>query len=742
MIRALIAVLLFAAAPSWAATHNIWSNIAADSGQSVWSCVTNGVTSGDTIWLHNHTEADWNHVIGSQTEAETRVRTARIHFDDCKGMRRAGTYSQSGTTITVTLSSHGLTVGDSVSLDFTSGTASDGDFTVATAAAGSYTVTAGSSATTSGNVTTTARITIRNHPDDNGPVVMSTTNNSTTSLRLRYSDWVTVDGTGGWDGMTPGAYCGYPEGRTGCGIQIISEAVYTATNYMSFNEIEPDESLREDSLDCTNGTEPDGCYPGSIGMTVKGVEIDGSAALPTVDYANATCASKGGTLSCAPFNNSVTGKVGIYTHAANSSAVGLSDPIEAEPPWYEGFLITQMYIHDVFGEAIYSGNNTSTECGGGSKLCPRNRDMEVSYNLVERTGRDAINLKIWVEGGNSIHHNTIVDAGFRLEDWELPSIAIANSTVDIYNNTVIRARGQGINVNNKSDEAGFEGAYDDFEPYMVSVWNNVVHQAGYADTVYSPCPAARSGTYSRSGTTITVTLSSHGYTVADVVDLDFTSGAATDGLYTVATAAAGSFTVTSSTSGTTSGNVTVASQYCGGSTSPQKINPLDPQTPGATEESSITINHNDDGPGIAYIWMNTISDTDGYGVRITNVDTPVVRNNIISRASGTNYIYESSTNGTGYYSESDNWVGTNAAALFVDSTNLNFALQSGSPAIDAANATTIPALDPDFTPVYATDIDGTARPQNGLYDQGAYEYTPPETPVLNPFRSAPRGIRR
>lgn len=65
----------------------------------------------------------------------------------------AATYSQSGTTITVTAADHGLISGDTVYLDFTSGTAVDGSFTVATAASGSFTVTAAGSLTTSGNVT-------------------------------------------------------------------------------------------------------------------------------------------------------------------------------------------------------------------------------------------------------------------------------------------------------------------------------------------------------------------------------------------------------------------------------------------------------------------------------------------------------------------------------------------------------------------------------------------------------------
>lgn len=71
--------------------------------------------------------------------------------------------------------------------------------------------------------------------------------------------------------------------------------------------------------------------------------------------------------------------------------------------------------------------------------------------------------------------------------------------------------------------------------------------------------APQSGTYSRTGTTITVTATAHGMTAGRLVDLDFTSGAAVDGVYTIVSATTDTFTVTSAASGTTSGNVTLHS---------------------------------------------------------------------------------------------------------------------------------------------------------------------------------------
>mgnify|MGYP003112113989 CR=1 FL=1 len=62
-----------------------------------------------------------------------------------------------------------------------------------------------------------------------------------------------------------------------------------------------------------------------------------------------------------------------------------------------------------------------------------------------------------------------------------------------------------------------------------------------------------SATYGQSGTTITITKSSHGYSVGDFVVIDFTAGSATDGNYEIQTVPdANSFTVTSATSATIS----------------------------------------------------------------------------------------------------------------------------------------------------------------------------------------------
>ena len=77
-----------------------------------------------------------------------------------------------------------------------------------------------------------------------------------------------------------------------------------------------------------------------------------------------------------------------------------------------------------------------------------------------------------------------------------------------------------------------------------------------AEVIYQLEDSFKSGTYSRSGTTVTVTKNSHGCQNGDVIYADFISGGGTDGYYTVANVATNTFEVTDTASGTTSGNIT------------------------------------------------------------------------------------------------------------------------------------------------------------------------------------------
>ena len=71
-----------------------------------------------------------------------------------------------------------------------------------------------------------------------------------------------------------------------------------------------------------------------------------------------------------------------------------------------------------------------------------------------------------------------------------------------------------------------------------------------------------SATYSQSGNTITITKTAHGYVAGSFVIVDFTSGTGVDGEYEIQTVPnANTFTLTSTTSQTTSGNCTYGADF-------------------------------------------------------------------------------------------------------------------------------------------------------------------------------------
>ena len=101
----------------------------------------------------------------SETEADVIEAFLRSRVNDqasftftppAEGFTKTGTYSQSGTTVTISITSHGVALGDVLTIDYTSGSATDGDFAVASVTSDdAFTVTAAASATNSGNVSIT-----------------------------------------------------------------------------------------------------------------------------------------------------------------------------------------------------------------------------------------------------------------------------------------------------------------------------------------------------------------------------------------------------------------------------------------------------------------------------------------------------------------------------------------------------------------------------------------------------------
>jgi len=104
----------------------------------------------------------------SETESDVIEAFLRSRVNDqasftftppAEGFTKTGTYSQSGTTVTISITSHGVAIGDILTIDYTStasGSPTDGTFAVASSAdSDTFTVTAASSATDSGTVSIT-----------------------------------------------------------------------------------------------------------------------------------------------------------------------------------------------------------------------------------------------------------------------------------------------------------------------------------------------------------------------------------------------------------------------------------------------------------------------------------------------------------------------------------------------------------------------------------------------------------
>lgn len=119
-------------------------------GNQTWAYVSNLLSpSGDTVATADASNnLQFNSGYGSVATAYGNRAWVNFH-----GTPTAGTYTQSGTTITVTITSHGMSTGQTAYLTFTTGTAVSGYYTVTVTGANTFTVTSGTSASTSGDMT-------------------------------------------------------------------------------------------------------------------------------------------------------------------------------------------------------------------------------------------------------------------------------------------------------------------------------------------------------------------------------------------------------------------------------------------------------------------------------------------------------------------------------------------------------------------------------------------------------------
>ena len=117
--------------------------------------VTSGLLPNDLIDSRTANIDTWTEFDGTLAEdVNAKLLVATTELDTTTST--AATYEQSGTTITITKSSHGYAVGDQVVIDFTAGSAEDGNYVIQTVPnANSFTVTASASATISSGTSCT-----------------------------------------------------------------------------------------------------------------------------------------------------------------------------------------------------------------------------------------------------------------------------------------------------------------------------------------------------------------------------------------------------------------------------------------------------------------------------------------------------------------------------------------------------------------------------------------------------------
>lgn len=169
-----------------------------------------------------------------------------------------------------------------------------------------------------------------------------------------------------------------------------------------------------------------------------------------------------------------------------------------------------------------------------------------TVNTISRIGSSAS-----IAGTLVVTGNTTMTGDLAVNGADITTTATGTATVFNTNATTLNVGGAAtavalgaaagtVSVGNLSMNAG----YGSVAPvYGCRAWANASTW-----TVF--------GTYSRTGNLVTVTLANHGLETGFRAELDFTSGTATDGFYTVTKVNANSYTVVDTASGSTSGNVT------------------------------------------------------------------------------------------------------------------------------------------------------------------------------------------
>ena len=113
--------------------------------------VTKGFYNNQLFDERSENVDTWTDFDGTTVAVDVNAKLLVATTDSDPDTSTAGTYAISGTTITITKSSHGYSVGSFVTVDFTSGTGVDGDYEIQSITTNTFTLTSATSLSTSGN---------------------------------------------------------------------------------------------------------------------------------------------------------------------------------------------------------------------------------------------------------------------------------------------------------------------------------------------------------------------------------------------------------------------------------------------------------------------------------------------------------------------------------------------------------------------------------------------------------------
>ena len=160
----------------------------------------------------------------------------------------------------------------------------------------------------------------------------------------------------------------------------------------------------------------------------------------------------------------------------NDGEIDEKDIVSPENFAMENILFHDNYLHNIAHEGLYLGvsyyhETSELKCKKGKKYDvynPEVKHVEVYNNIIENTGWEPIQVASATKGGCSIHHNTVKNgsleehtsgqsAGIKVKDeWGqsgivfYDSLPINRANADklyIFNNTIIKPRKYGINLN-------------------------------------------------------------------------------------------------------------------------------------------------------------------------------------------------------------------------------------------------------------------------------------------------------